>query len=159
MLSVLRGAAALASLFALAATAVAVGPPPAFSPARVASLMKKLDADSFRTRQRADNALRAMGPAVLELVREELARTRSFEVRHRLQLIESHLTADSRISGLVQELGHSDKHVVQHADRTLRNNGPAVVPLLKKELNDSMTAKHRQRVEKIIDDLSERSER
>jgi hypothetical protein len=155
MLPVLRGAAALTALVALTATAVAVGPPPASTAGRVAALVKKLDADAFRTRQRADNALRAMGPAVLPYVREELSRTRSFEVRHRLGLIEKHLTADDHISGLVQELGHSDKRIFEHADRTLRNNGPAVVPLLRKELNGNLTARHRQRLEKIIDDLSD----
>jgi hypothetical protein len=159
MLPVLRGAAALTALIALTVTAGAAGPPPASTAASVATLIKKLDADSFRTRQRADSALRAMGPAVLPYVREELARTRSFEVRHRLQLIEGHLTAGDRISALVHELGHSDKRIARHADQTLRNNGPAVVPLLKKELNDGMTAKHRQRLEKIIDDLSETSRR
>jgi hypothetical protein len=155
MLPVLRGAAALTALFALTATAGAAGPPPASTSARVAALVRKLDADAFRTRQRADNALRAMGPQALSYVREELARTRSFEVRHRLQLIEGHLTAGDRIGVLVQELGHSDKRIARHADQTLRNNGPAVVPLLRKELNGDLTARHRQRLEKIIDDLSE----
>lgn len=154
MLPVVRGALALLAASAALATARAVAPPPRLDLAHVAALFKKLDADAFRTRQRADDALRALGRPALPLIRDELARTRSFEVRHRLRLIEQHLTTDDNLAELVRLLGHSDRKLQQHAGQTLRNAGAAALPVMRRELGKPLPAEHRKRLEKVIADVS-----
>jgi hypothetical protein len=132
----------------------AAAPPGEVDRARVKVLLRKLDADNFFTRQRADGQLRALGKAVLPLLREERERTTSFEVRDRLDRMMRDLTFDEQIPTLVRLLGHASPVLGDQADRALRQAGLAVVPLLKKELNGNLDAPIRARVEKIIADLS-----
>jgi hypothetical protein len=153
MRPVFRGTLALIVALVIFTTAVAVAPPP-LDAARVAALVKKLDADAFRTRQKADDALRALGRPALPFIRGELARARSFEVCHRLRLIEQHLTADDNVAELVKLLGHSDKKLHQHAGQALRNGGTSALPALRRELDKDLSPEQRKRLKKVIDDVS-----
>jgi hypothetical protein len=131
--------------------------PPAPDAARVGVLVRQLDDDRFRVRERADRALQKCGKAVVPLLRAELARARSPEVRSRLNNILKVLTADERVPDLVRLLGDSQNDNRERADYELRRYGKAVVPLLKKQLADRPLApEHRQRVERIIADLTPR---
>jgi hypothetical protein len=132
----------------------AVAPPAAVDSAHVKVLLHRLDADSFHTRQKADDTLRAMGNAVLPRLREELAHTTSLEVRSRLERIIHDLTIDERIGGLVQMLGHENPQFGEQAEYALRQAGTCVVPLLRKELKPSLDDLRRKRIEKIIAELS-----
>jgi HEAT repeat protein len=146
------------SLLRCALVVVALGitaaAPPADCTARVKVLLRKLDADSFHTRQKADARLRAMGKVVVPLLRAELLRTTSLEVRHRVARIVEHLTFDERIPGLVEMLGHSNAQFGAQAEYALLQAGPSVVPLLRKELRPTLDTARRQRLEKIIAELS-----
>ncbi len=132
----------------------AAAPPAAVNTARVKVLLHRLDAESFHTRQRADDALRAMGKAVLPLLRQELGRTSSLEVRHRLNAMIYDLTIDERIPSLVEMLGHQNAQFGAQAEYALRQAGSCVVPLLKKELTPTLDSQRRKRIEKIIAELS-----
>jgi hypothetical protein len=138
----------------LAGNLPAAAPPASVDSARVKVLLHKLDADRFDTRQRADETLRSMGKAVLPLLQDELKRTSSLEVRFRLDRMVHDLTIDERIGGLVQMLGHANEQFGQQAEYALRQAGPAVVPLLKKELQPTLDSARRKRLEKIIAELS-----
>ena len=138
-------------------TSPAAAPPVSLSPVdapRVKALLHKLDADSFHTRQKADDALRSLGKVVLPLLNEELERTTSLEVRCRLRRMVHDLTIDERIPGLVKMLGHDNASFGEQAEYALREAGPAVVPLLRKELRPTLDAGRRKRLEKIIAELS-----
>jgi hypothetical protein len=132
----------------------AAAPPGGVDAAQVKVLLHRLDADSFHTRQKADDTLRAMGKAVLPMLREELARTQSLEVRYRLERIVHDLTIDERIGDLVQMLGHENGQFCDQAEYALRQAGAAVVPLLKQALKPTLDGKRRKRIEKIIAELS-----
>jgi hypothetical protein len=134
--------------------ASAAAPPGRVDPARVKVLLRKLDAESFFTRQRADQALRAMGKPVLPLLRAERERTKSLEVRDRIDRMVRDLTYDEQIAGLVRLLGHTNRQYREHADRALRQAGADVVPILKNELKGEMGVEGRARLEKIIAALS-----
>ncbi len=132
----------------------AAAPPAAVNSARVRVLLHRLDAESFHTRQMADETLRDMGKAVLPLLREELGRASSLEVRHRLDLMIQDLTIDERIPGLVQMLGHENAQFGAQAEYTLRQAGACVVPLLRRELTPTLDKQRRKRIERIIAELS-----
>jgi hypothetical protein len=117
-------------------------------------LLRKLDADSFYTRQSADEALRAMGKPVLPLLRAERERTTSLEVRDRLDRMVRDLTFDEQVARLVRLLGHADPRYRDLAERTLRQSGSSVLPLLRKELRLGLDAQCRARLERIITDLT-----
>jgi hypothetical protein len=129
-------------------------PPARMNPARVRVLLRKLDADNFFTRQRADEALRGLGKPVLPLLRAERQRTTSLEVRDRLDRMMRDLTFDEQVADLVRMLGHASRENRDQADQVLRRSGPAVVPLLKKELKGELDGRCRARLEKIIAELS-----
>jgi hypothetical protein len=133
---------------------VAACPPPGVDRARVQVLLRKLDADNFFTRQRADATLRGMGKAVLPLLRAERERTTSCEVRDRLDRMMRDLTFDEQVPTLVRLLGHVNTALGAQADSALRQAGVAIVPLLKKELQGELDAPSRARVEKLIAELS-----
>jgi hypothetical protein len=132
----------------------AAAPPAGLDSARVKVLLHRLDAESFHTRQKADDTLRAMGKAVLPLLREERSRTASLEVRYRLDRMIHDLTIDERIPGLIQMLGHNNPQFGAQAEYALRQAGVCVVPLLKKELTPSLDGQRRKRIEKIIAELT-----
>jgi hypothetical protein len=132
----------------------AAAPPAALNAARVKALLHKLDADSFHTRQQADESLRALGKAVLPLLREERSRTTSLEVRFRLDRMVHDLTIDERIPDLVRMLGHENTQFCEQAEYALRQAGASVVPLLQKELKPSLDIHRRKKIEKIIAELS-----
>jgi hypothetical protein len=132
----------------------AAAPPVRLDSAHVKVLLRKLDADSFHTRQKADESLRALGKAVLPLLREELTCTTSLEVRFRLNRMVHDLTLDERIPGLVQMLGNTDAQNCAQAEHALRQAGAVVVPLLKKELTPTLEGEQRKRLERIIAELS-----
>jgi hypothetical protein len=129
-------------------------PPAGVDSAHVKLLLHRLDAESFHTRQKADETLRAMGKRVLPLLKEELARTSSLEVRHRLERMIHDLTIDERIPGLVKMLGDHDPRFGDQAEYTLRQAGACVVPLLQKELTPALDGQRRKRIEKIIAELT-----
>lgn len=135
-------------------TTFAAAPPATVEPGMVKALLKKLDSDSFPTRQKADERLRAMGKIVLPHLKEEMARTRSLEVRWRLGRIIHDLTIDERVGALVQLLGDKDAQTRERADWALRQAGASVVPLLQKEIKPQMTAEQRRRMQKIIAELA-----
>ncbi|MFO0926745.1 MAG: hypothetical protein U0736_06845 [Gemmataceae bacterium] len=140
-------------VIAAALPAFAAAPHRAPDPAAVAALLRKLDADSFPTRQRADAALRRLGKTVLPRLREEIEQTKSLEVKWRLGRIVHDLTMDERIEELVQLLGDSDAQVRARADFEIRRVGAPVVPLLQRELRPTLVGEPRQRVERLIADL------
>jgi hypothetical protein len=145
---------ALALFFAAIVSVEAAGPPAGVDPARVQVLLRKLDADNFFTRQRADESLRAMGKAVLPLLRAERERTRSFEVRDRLDRMMRDLTFDEQVPTLVRLLSHANTKYRDQADCALRQAGAAIVPVLQKELKGDLDSQGRKRLEKIIAELS-----
>jgi hypothetical protein len=132
----------------------AAAPPGGVDDARVKVLLHRLDAESFHTRQKADDTLRAMGKPVLPLLREELGRTASLEVRSRLERMVNDLTIDERIGDLVEMLGHQNSQFGDQAEYALRQAGAGVVPLLKQALKPTLDGKRRKRIEKIIAELS-----
>ena len=150
--------ACAASLLALAA-AHAAAPPAPVDRCLVADLLRKLDHDRFDTRQRADQALRRLGKPALPLLRAELERTSSVEVRYRLKRMVHDLTIDERLPELIQQLGHSRPEFRALAGWELRQAGAAVVPLLEKELKAGLDAERRRQLEKIIAELAPRSPR
>jgi hypothetical protein len=150
----LRHCAILAACLFAVANLPAAGPPVGIDPVTVSRLLHKLDAENFHVRQKADDTLRSMGKKVLPLLRGELTRTNSLEVRARLTRMVEDLTFDERVPGLVKQLGHVNPMVGDHAEFTLRQAGASVVPLLRKELTPSLDVDQRKRLEKIIDDLS-----
>jgi hypothetical protein len=137
-----------------AASLHAAAPPAWVDAARVKVLLRRLDDDNFFKRQRADADLRAMGKPVLPLLLTERDRTRSLEVRYRIDRMVRELTYDREVSRLVQLLGHDNRKFSDLADGALRQAGTAVLPLLKKELRAEMNATSRARLEKIVADLS-----
>jgi hypothetical protein len=154
MQSCLRWTAVIfASLFSCGPVS-AVAPPGGVDSAQVKVLLHRLDADSFHTRQRADDTLRSMGKLVLPLLRDEMTRTPSLEVRYRLGRLVNDLTMDERIGDLVHMLGHENSQFGDQAEYALRQAGVFVVPLLKKELKPTLDEKRRKRIEKIIAELS-----
>jgi HEAT repeat protein len=144
--------AALLGLAGAAATKAAAPPP--LDRARVAALVKQLDHDSFRQRERADRALRGYGKLVVPALREELDRDPSLEVRHRLTRIIHDLCADEHIPDLVKQLGDPNEQVRAVADWEIRRYGKAAVPALKQELRGGLDRQCRQQVRQIIADLS-----
>jgi hypothetical protein len=143
----------LLAVSSLQVYAPAAAPPAGVDRARVRVLLRKLDADSFSTRQRADEALRAMGEPVLPLLRAERERTPSLEVRDRLDRMVRDLTFD-QVARLVRLLGHANPRYRDLADRALRQSGSSVLPLLRKELRAGLDAQCRARLERIITDLT-----
>ncbi len=154
MQSLLRYIAIAIVTFSTVASLAAVAPPANIDISRVKVLLHNLDAESFRTRQQADESLRALGKPVLPLLREERGRTASLEVRFRLDRIVHDLTLDERIPDLVQMLGHEDTQFRDRAEYALRQAGAAVVPLLQQQLKPALDVKRRKKIEKIIAELS-----
>jgi hypothetical protein len=154
MPSRLRCAIVVLVVFGVLAPLRAAAPPSGPDAARVRVLLHRLDADSFHTRQKADEALRAMGKGALPLLKAERERTSSLEVRYRLDRMVYDLTIDERIPGLVQLLGHQNPAMSNQAALALRQAGAGAAPLLRKELRPELQAAHRQRLEKIIAELS-----
>src|SRR4051794_16753261 len=66
-----------------AAVAPAAAPPPVDG-ARIAALVRALDADDFAVRQRAEARLRDLGVSAVPSLRKALAESRSPEQRRRL---------------------------------------------------------------------------
>ncbi len=147
-------AKALLVTIAVAGFVRAAAPPARVDPVRVRVLLRKLDAENFFTRQRADETLRRLGKPVLPLLRAERERTTSLEVRDRLDRMLRDLTYDEQVADLVRMLGHASRENRDQADQVLRRSGPAVVPLLKKELQGDLDGRCRARLEKIIAELS-----
>jgi hypothetical protein len=154
MPSLLRGASVAFVLLAGVLRLHAAAPPGDVNPFRVRVLLRKLDADSFHTRQKADETLRGMGPRVVPLLQAELERTSSPEVRFRLSEMVQDLTIGERIPALVRMLGHDNPQFGAQAEHALRQAGASVVPLLRKELRPTLDANRRKRLEKIIAELS-----
>jgi len=134
----------------------AAAPPARVDPALLGGLFRKLDAEDFFVRQKADADLRAMGKRVVAALREEMDRTRSLEVRWRLSRMVHDLTIDERVGDLVRLLNDSDAHMRERAGYALRQAGPGVVPLLRKELKPELASEQRRRLEKIITELAGR---
>jgi WD40 repeat protein len=61
--------------------------PAATAPARVAALIADLDSDSYRTRQKANAELAALGPLAEPQMRKKLTEKPSLEVRRRIELL------------------------------------------------------------------------
>src|SRR5262245_28032019 len=134
-----RLAGALAAALLIPACVLAAAPAAHIDLARVKTLLRRLDHDAFSARQRADEALRALGKPVVPYLKDELGRTRSLEVRWRLTRMVHHLTIDERVGTLVQLLGDGDAETRTRADWALREGGAAVVPLLRKELRPGLS--------------------
>jgi hypothetical protein len=145
---------AIALVITVAASLQAAAPPARVDTARAKVLLRRLDADNFFKRQRADEALRAMGKPVLPLLRAERERTTSLEVRARLDRMLRDLTFDEEVSRLVRLLGHANPKYCDLADLALRQAGTSVLPLLQKELRAELNVSSRARLEKIVADLS-----
>lgn len=146
----------LALLLAAAPLLSAAAPVTVPDPALLRGLFRQLDADSFPTRQKADAALRRLGKAALAPLRAEMERTKSLEVRWRLGRIVHDLTMDERIEQLVRLLGDSDAQIRARADFAIRTAGAPVVPLLQRELRPTLVGEPRQRIERLIVELSSR---
>jgi hypothetical protein len=144
----------LLGLLTCAGALPAAAPPGHFDAARVKGLLRRLDAEKFLTRQKADETLRGMGKTVLPLLREELAHTPSLEVRFRLTRMVADLTFDERVPELVHMLGNADAQFCAQAEHALRQAGASVVPLLKKELTPTLQTQQRKRLEQLIAELS-----
>jgi hypothetical protein len=154
MKSILSCALTLIVALAASGSLQAAAPPGGVDRARVKALVRKLDADNFFTRQRADQTLRAMGKTIVAVLREERDRSTSFEVRERLNRMLRDLAFDDQVPTLVRLLGHPNMQYRDQADRALRQAGASVIPLLKKELHSGLDAESRGRLEKIIAELS-----
>jgi HEAT repeat protein len=128
--------------------------PPPLDLRRVGDLVRQLDDDRFRARERADRALRRCGPSAVPFLRDEQERTKSLEVRARLAKILKLLTAGERVPELVRQLGDSRSDNRELADYELRRYGGAVVPLLKKQLREPLDPDRRRLLEQIIADLA-----
>jgi hypothetical protein len=139
------------ALALLAAAGLPAAAPPT---SRVAALLNDLDDDAFDTRQQADDALRAMGPAVLPTLKDELARSSSPEVRFRLSRMVRDLGLGDHIARMVRRLGADNPQGVAKAEEALRQAGAGALPLLRKELQPTLDARRRKRLEKIIAELS-----
>jgi HEAT repeat protein len=148
--------AAADSVHAAAPPLIVGGPHPssAVNRARVKVLLRKLDDDSFFTRQRADENLRALGKAVVPLLRAERERTTSFEVRERLDRMLGELTFDEQVPDLVRLLGHANLQFRDHAEAVLLRAGSSILPLLKQQRQGELSAEGRTRLEKVIAALS-----
>lgn len=135
--------------------AFAVAPLNAFDPHQIADLFRKLDHDSFTVRQKADDELRSFGKCVLPVIREQMTRTQSVEVRSRLQRIERDFTVEERVAEVARLLGNNDKRMRDDAEKMLRAAGPSVLPVLRQmEGSDSLTAGHRRQLRQLIDELA-----
>jgi hypothetical protein len=126
--------------------------PPNVGRARVAALVERMDDNRFSVRQNADRALRRMGRRAVPILQQELAAATSVEVQKRLRHIIHDLTVDQRMPDLMRRLADGAAH--EAAAWELRRYGKAIVPLLKKELKPGLPGDQRQRVEKIIAELS-----
>ena len=149
---------AIAFVVALVITTFAAGAAPPTGPdaKHIRLLMRQLDSDTFSTRLRADNELRAMGKSVLPYLRAEHEQTDSLEVRDRLRVMIRDLTIDERIGQLIKSLGDKDAQERARADYALRQAGAGVVPLLKQEMRPELGGEQRKRIEKIITELTPR---
>ena len=134
----------------------AAAPPARVDPALLGGLFRKLDADDFFVRQKADAELRGMGKRVVSALRGEVERTRSLEVRWRLGRMVHDLTIDERVGDLVRLLNDNDAHMRARADYALRQAGPGVVPLLRRELKPDLAIEQKKRLEKLITELAGR---
>ncbi|MFO0879685.1 MAG: hypothetical protein U0840_20250 [Gemmataceae bacterium] len=134
--------------------AVAAAPPRVVNEVLLNTLVRQLDHDEFEVRQAADEALRQQEKAIVGYLREEMRRTKSVEVRWRLGRIVQALTMDERVEGLVQLLADRDASTRDRAVWSLRQAGPAVVPLLQRELRAELPIDQRKRLEKIIAELN-----
>ena len=132
----------------------AAAPPPGPDAGHVRVLLRRLDADAFSTRLRADGELRAMGKRVLPLLRAEQARTDSAEVRDRLTVMIRDLTIDERVGQLVELLGDKNARERARAEYALHQAGAGVVPLLRREMRPELGGEQRKRIEKIIAELT-----
>jgi HEAT repeat protein len=132
----------------------AAAPPAEIDSTQVKKLFRQLDHDEFAVRQQADETLRAMGKLVVSALKQEMERSRSLEVRWRLGRMINDLTLDERVEVLVKLLGDGDSQMRDRAEWTLRQGGSAVVPMLQKELKPRLTQQHRQRLQKIISELT-----
>jgi hypothetical protein len=74
----------------------------ALDTARVARLIRRLDHADWRTREAAHKELAAIGPAVVPLLREELKRKPSAEVKARIDAILAQLDTQARDSPLAR---------------------------------------------------------
>jgi hypothetical protein len=147
---------ACAFVLALPGLSLAAAPPTGPDAEHVRVLLRRLDAEQFATRLRADGELRAMGKGVLPLLRAEQVRTDSAEVRDRLMVMIRDLTIDERVGRLVTLLGDANARERARAEYALRQAGAGVVPLLKRELGPDLAGERRKQIEKIIAELTPR---
>jgi hypothetical protein len=142
------------ALLLIAVPAAQPAAPPADPASRIETLLAQLDDDAFDVRLAADCTLRQCGKGVLPRLRQVLETTDSVEIRKRLEAIVYHLTADERVPDLIRQLGDSRSDFREQADWELRSYGASVVPFLRRELSPSLDRDRRERIEKIIADLS-----
>jgi len=132
-------------------------PPKKLSAEEVRKLVRQLDDDNFAVRQQADAALRKAGKDVVPLLRKELARTKSVEVRKRLRQIVGSPPPpeldEKQIRKLIHQLGDDAFDVRQNATNQLVVAGKKFVPLLRKELAAAKDLEIRCRLEKILKDI------
>lgn len=147
---------ALVVIGLVASVASAVAPPSSLNARQVRTLIRRLDHESFDKRLAADNALREMGKPVVPYLRDELTRTDSLEVRHRLEVMVRDLTIDERLGQLVKQLGDKDARMRARADYALRQAGSAVVPLLQTQISNEPEGQRRRQMEKIVTELTNR---
>lgn len=138
----------------LAAPLFAAAPPASVDDARLTVLFEKLDSDSFTVRHKADKTLRALGKPVLSKLKAERERTKSHEVRFRLDRMIQDLTYDDRVAEWVRLLGHPQPDYRRQAGQALRNAGANVLPILHREMENDLNTPCRANLEKIITELS-----
>lgn len=134
-------------------TVQAAAPPRSIDQAQLQSLLQRLDDDDFAVRQSADAALRDLGKQAIPHFKVEMRRTKSLEVRWRLDRIVQALTLDERVEALVRQLATRDPATRERAAWSLRQAGPGVVPLLQRELRSELPLEQRTQVQRILAEL------
>jgi hypothetical protein len=120
---------------------------------KVRALVRQLDDDKFEVRDKAEASLRKLGKKVLPQLKAELARTKSVEVRRRLQQLVGEMAPaapKSRVADLVRMLGDDRFEVRQRATRELVVLGRAAIPELRKELEKTGDPEVRTRLTVIL---------
>ncbi len=132
----------------------AVAPPRAVNTDQVRAWLVELDDDDFEIRQRADEQLRSLGKAVVPTLKQELSRTKSYEVKARLGRMIHDLTLDERIETMVRQLADQDAATRARAAWELRRAGALAVPLLREQMKGNMPKQVREQVETMLTELS-----